>query len=88
MTNGTCSIRSWRTLRVASRCRSSGSFSTRRPARRARSQLAFAYERLTQDPKLKFLPSALQSEILMHAATFARSSPIWGATGYPEQASR
>src|SRR4051812_32931785 len=34
------------------------------------SDLAFAYERLTQDKKLRFLPSAVQCEILMHAATF------------------
>src|SRR5258705_8902436 len=49
--------------------------------------LAFAYERLTQDPKLKFLPSAVQAEILMHAATFFADvfADLDGASGYLEQ---
>src|SRR5258708_10628498 len=50
-------------------------------------ELAFAYEHLLQDPKLKFLPSALQTEILMHAATFFADvfSDLDGATTYLEQ---
>src|SRR5690348_10640353 len=32
--------------------------------------LAFAYERLIQDRKFKFLPTAIQCEVTMQAATF------------------
>src|SRR3954447_5576643 len=51
------------------------------------SDLAFAYERLTQDRKLKFLPTAVQCEILMHAATFFADvfGDLDGATSYLEQ---
>src|SRR5579859_3070438 len=50
-------------------------------------ELAFAYEHLAQDPKLKFLPSAVQTDILMHAARFFADvfSDLDGATGYLEQ---
>ena len=49
--------------------------------------LAFAYERLTQDRKLKFLPTALQCEVLMHAATFFADvfGDPSGSVGYLEQ---
>src|SRR4051794_7283852 len=39
--------------------------------------LAYAYERLTHDPKFKFLPSSVQTEILMHAAKF--SADVFGS---------
>ena len=49
--------------------------------------LAIAYERLTQDRKLKFLPTALQCEVLMHAATFFADvfGDPSGSVGYLEQ---
>jgi len=49
--------------------------------------LAFAYERLTQDPKFKFLPSSVQSEILMHAAKFFANvfGDLPASTGYLDQ---
>src|SRR5260221_4283463 len=50
-------------------------------------ELAFAYERLTRDPKLKFFSSGVQSEVLMDAASFLADvfGDLVGATGYLEQ---
>src|SRR5690242_4977299 len=50
-------------------------------------ELAFAYERISHDPKIKFLPSSAQCEILMHAATFFADvfGDQVGATGYLDQ---
>src|SRR3954447_6292933 len=50
-------------------------------------ELAFAYERLIQDKKLKFFSTSMQCEILMHAATFLADvfGDVDGATGYLEQ---
>ena len=47
-------------------------------------ELAFAYERLIQDKKLKFFSTSMQCEILMHAATFLADAfgDVDGATGY------
>ncbi|HKQ71046.1 MAG TPA: hypothetical protein VJT73_16985, partial [Polyangiaceae bacterium] len=49
--------------------------------------LAFAYERLLQDRKFKYLTSALQVEILMYAATFFADvfGDLDGATGLLDQ---
>lgn len=50
-------------------------------------ELAFAYERLAQDRRLKVLAPAVQAEIVMHAATFFADvfGDADGATGYLER---